>query len=125
MKYLAILKDSLYEALDTKVFYVMLALSCLALLVVASTSYAPAPAEARIAVSAHGTKVTRSADWPHEATLFFALPIHAWRAPVGAFVHFWEDTLINTIGAAVTLLISAVITAFFSPIMLRKGTVDL
>ena len=237
MKYLAILKDSLYEALDTKVFYVMVGLSCLALLAVASVSYAPVtveeeaqhlgetatwllgmqrrgkdanptptvsvadfgetnperspyerdyhftivlqmpkaapkdgqpdapaepkpapkvgghqvflvqalarqqleylkdltfttlesadPGEVRLAVSSHGSKVTRPADWPHEPTLFFALPIRIWHAPVGNFVHFWEDTLVNTIGAAVTLLISAVITAFFIPNMLRKGTVDL
>ena len=43
MKYLAILKDSFREAIDTKVFYVMIGLSCLMLLVVASVSYEAIP----------------------------------------------------------------------------------
>lgn len=225
MKYLAILKDSLLEALDTKVFYAMAGLSCLVLLVVASVSYqavpvedeierlagnfnwlmgmqakhrgkeppllsvadfhesnaeappwerdyhftfvlrmteaeaknagemerqfgarelraalrqqfghldnvevkptkSPDPREVRFAVSTHGTKVTQAQDWPHEPTLFFAVPIK-WHEPVGTFVHFWEDTIVNTVGASIALLISAIVTAFFIPNMLRKGTVDL
>ena len=45
MKYLAILKDSFREALDSKVLYVMVALSTLAILFVASVSLKPLPAE--------------------------------------------------------------------------------
>jgi ABC-type transport system involved in multi-copper enzyme maturation permease subunit len=45
MKFLAILKDSLREAIDCKVLYVMLGLSCLVVLVVASMSFKPLPAE--------------------------------------------------------------------------------
>src|SRR5262249_51458298 len=41
MKYLAILKDSLLESIDTKVFYVMLALGAIVVLLVASVSYRP------------------------------------------------------------------------------------
>lgn len=224
MKYLAILKDSLLEALDTKVFYAMVGLSCLVLLVVASVSYrpvavedemrafarnltwlmglgkqqagdpprvdvtdfrqtnpeappwegnyrftivlrqpdaergigeaerqagaqklrqalrrqfryleelevaaldSPEPTESRFEVTTRGTKVTAAKDWPHEPTLFFALPLTVWHAPVGNFVHFWEDTVVNSVGAGVALLVSVVITAFFIPNMLRKGTVDL
>jgi ABC-type transport system involved in multi-copper enzyme maturation permease subunit len=47
MKPLAILKDSVREAMDAKVFYVMIGLSVLAILVVASISFTPAsPREA-------------------------------------------------------------------------------
>lgn len=225
MKYLAILKDSLLEALDTKVFYALAGLSCLVLLVVASVSYRPVtveeeaerlagnfnwlmglrargqgkeppvlsvadfretnaqappwerdyhfnlvlsmseaeakdagdlerklgarelrsalrqqfghlkdlevtpaearnPREVRFVVSTRGSKVERTQDWPHEPTAFFAVPIK-WHEPVGTFVHFWEDTIVNTVGASIALLISAIVTAFFIPNMLRKGTVDL
>ena len=45
MKYLGILKDSLREAIDTKVFPVTVALSCLVVVLVGSVSYRPVPAE--------------------------------------------------------------------------------
>ena len=44
MKYLALLKDSFREAIDTKVFYVMAGLSGLVILVVASLGFTPRPA---------------------------------------------------------------------------------
>src|SRR2546427_7289532 len=45
MKYLAILKDSLREAIDTKVFYAMLILSLILIVIVASIGFRPAEAE--------------------------------------------------------------------------------
>jgi ABC-type transport system involved in multi-copper enzyme maturation permease subunit len=45
MKFLAILKDSLRETLDVKLFYVMVGLSILFVLFVASVSYKPDPME--------------------------------------------------------------------------------
>lgn len=227
MKFLAILKDSLREALDTKVFYVMAAFSLLIVLFIASIRYRPisvedearrnmqrmtwflqrvfeqnkfgeapawdvkdfeqtvpgappwdtgyrfalvlefaeekqaeaarktqkksiadverglrgqfaylkniraeqaepkTPTEMRYRITAEGAKSTREQDWPHEPIVFFVVPLSFWHAPVGDFVQFWEDKLINGIGAAVALLISSIITAFFIPNMLRKGTVDL
>jgi ABC-type transport system involved in multi-copper enzyme maturation permease subunit len=225
MKYLAILKDSLLEALDTKVFYVMVGLSSLVILIVASVSYRQVtvedemermaramssemerqgknanvdkpptmtvedfhqtnpdskpwerdykfalvlhlhdpvaaqfakmaqkgavqnmrqglrkglkylkdvqvtegnpvdPGDLRFEVTTHGSKGAQ--EWPHEPVVFFALPLSFLHAPIGNFVHFWEDTLVGSIGAAIALLLSAIITAFFIPNMLRKGTVDL
>jgi ABC-type transport system involved in multi-copper enzyme maturation permease subunit len=69
--------------------------------------------------------------WPHDFSLFFgALPVLGTGdkdkgAPLGFQVFFIEQLLINSIGAWITILISIVITAFFIPNMLRKGTVDL
>jgi ABC-type transport system involved in multi-copper enzyme maturation permease subunit len=225
MKYLAIRKDSLLEALDTKVFYVMVGLSALVILIVGSVSYRPISMEEemermartmssameiqaklnkadnapsmsiedyhetnpdappwdrdykfslvvhlhdpaagafakmvqkeaaknlrrglqsglkflkdvqvtegngadagdfRLDVATHGSK--GALQWPHEPVVFFALPLGFLRAPVGTFVHFWEDTLVGSIGAAIALLLSAIITAFFIPNMLRKGTIDM
>ena len=45
MKFLAILKDSLREALDSKVLYALLILSALVIVGVASISFKPRPAE--------------------------------------------------------------------------------
>jgi ABC-type transport system involved in multi-copper enzyme maturation permease subunit len=72
------------------------------------------------------TAVTRRL-WPFEPSLFFgALPLTFLReVPLGFQLFLLEDQIINGIGAWVTILISIVITAFFIPNMLRKGTVDL
>src|SRR5579883_949816 len=81
------------------------------------------PTEMRSLVTADST--SRYQDWPHYPVVFFALPIRVIRIPINAYVQFWESWIINWIGAAVALLLSTIITAFFIPNMLRKGTVDL
>jgi ABC-type transport system involved in multi-copper enzyme maturation permease subunit len=48
-----------------------------------------------------------------------------FRSTVGSFVFFFENTLVTSIGGWVALLIGVVITAFFIPNTLRKGTIDL
>jgi ABC-type transport system involved in multi-copper enzyme maturation permease subunit len=63
--------------------------------------------------------------WPHSLVLFFGgltLPINVG---VGAVVYGIEDFLVAGFGAGLTMLLSTIITAFFIPNMLRKGTVDL
>jgi ABC-type transport system involved in multi-copper enzyme maturation permease subunit len=222
MKYLAILKDSLLEALDTKVFYAMMGLSCLVILLVASVSFHPVSFEGearkgtetlnwmiswmkdkypdgpprieltefeqtnpesppwegnyhfvvtmefpneqgprkrgpagffvpmmlqksflyldnvrvsegpppdaktvRYDVTTRGTTIKNLGEWPHEPTVLFAVPLTFWHEPIGDSVRFLEDWLVGFVGAAVALLLSAVITAFFIPNMLRKGTVDM
>lgn len=63
--------------------------------------------------------------WPHKVSLFFG----AWTLPfpvtLGGTLFWIEDRLVNGIGAALALLIGVVITAFFIPNMIRKGSVDL
>jgi ABC-type transport system involved in multi-copper enzyme maturation permease subunit len=227
MKFLAILKDSLREALDTKVFYVMVGLSLLVVLLVGSIGYQPVsveeevhrftemmtwllarfgeqnnlaspprwdiadfertqpdalpwqtgyrfalivefaeeeggrraalmqkaslrdleqqlrqhfsylknlkvaeeksnnPREIRYRVTSEGGKSARAEDWPHYPVFLFMVPMRLWQFPISGYVKFWESWIINWIGAAVALLISTIITAFFIPNMLRKGTVDL
>jgi ABC-type transport system involved in multi-copper enzyme maturation permease subunit len=227
MKFLAILKDSLREALDTKVFYVMVAFSLLIIVLVGSIGYHPVSVEeeahrfadqatwflthfgeqhkmsapqrwdikdfeqtqpgaapwqtgyrfaltiefpdeeqakqarkiqklmrdglqqqlrlqfyylknlkiadvepqdakeVRFLVTTEASEVSRMQDWPHYPVFLFSLPLRFWRMPVGSFVQFWESWLVNFFGAAIALLISTIITAFFIPNMLRKGTVDL
>lgn len=63
--------------------------------------------------------------WPHKASLLFgAIPLGNSAKP-GQLVYrviYWG---VGVVGAAVILLLSCIITAFFIPNMLRKGTVDL
>ncbi len=49
MKFLALMKDSLREAIDAKVFYVTVAMSFLLILIVGSVSFRPLTAEEEIA----------------------------------------------------------------------------
>ncbi len=222
MKYLAILRDSVREAIDTKVFYVMIGLSGLVLLVVASIAYRPLTVEEEVSsftdqlswmthlvakgqaphwsvvdfqqtnrpaplwegdyrftlrldfpnaetaaeaskaselrdtiqsglrqklpylkdlqvaaatltnpttvsleVTSHGTTVTSPTAWPHEPSIFFVVPVVFWHQSLGSEIQTIEDIFVGTIGASIALLVSAVITAFFIPNMLRKGTIDL
>jgi ABC-type transport system involved in multi-copper enzyme maturation permease subunit len=63
--------------------------------------------------------------WPHKVGLFFG----AWTLPVpfnlGETLFWIQDRLVNGIGAALALLISIVLTAFYIPNLLRKGSIDL
>jgi hypothetical protein len=64
--------------------------------------------------------------WPHDFSLFFgALPVFTQGVPLGVQLFGLETVLINGIGSWIAILISVVITAFFIPNMLRKGTVDM
>jgi ABC-type transport system involved in multi-copper enzyme maturation permease subunit len=65
--------------------------------------------------------------WPHETALFYGLlwlPAE-FRAPLGVQVHLIMNAIVNRMGAGLAMLISTLITAFFIPNMLQKGTVDL
>ncbi len=225
MKFWAVLKDSLREAIDNKVFYFLAALSCLLILLVGSLSFRPVtvreeaqrfadtlnwafglnpqtrgarlvvedfsesdapepwdrrynftlvvrasnpdevrlvrqsgqfsgvqmaqllrqafawlsgvqasevptqdPAEvSRAHFSSNGSKVKQLRDWPHAPGLFFGAVSLAWvfTGPVGAQVQFIEDFLVGSVGIGVAMLVSTLVTAFFIPNMLRKGSVDL
>jgi ABC-type transport system involved in multi-copper enzyme maturation permease subunit len=67
--------------------------------------------------------------WPHEPSLMFgALPLSFLGmndVPLGMQLWLLEDKVVGGIGAWVAILASVIITAFFVPNMLRKGTVDL
>jgi ABC-type transport system involved in multi-copper enzyme maturation permease subunit len=224
MKFLAILKDSLREAIDTKVFYVTLGLSTLLLLLVASVSFRPLtveeqaqqtakffnlvtrglvrqnsnlpefavenfkktggdmapwtgsyrfdfvaklpegadPAKARdglgkdqlrrflrdrfqthhetvevdtpdtsdpravrYPVHIEGSKVEDLRGWDHEPSILFSIPMPFFSTSLNGAVYWIEDRLINRYGAWIGILAGIVITAFFIPNMLRKGTIDL
>jgi ABC-type transport system involved in multi-copper enzyme maturation permease subunit len=77
-------------------------------------------------VTIRGTKVRDVAAWPHVPSLLFGLlPMRFWTNPVPSQVEFIMEILVNTVGAGIAMLVSTIITAFFIPNMLRKGTVDM
>jgi hypothetical protein len=63
--------------------------------------------------------------WPHQVVLFFgALPLTN-EGSIGVWVYRIEDNLVGGVGAGLAMLLATVVTAFFIPNMLRKGSVDL
>ncbi len=83
------------------------------------------PKQLRFDVTTHGTEAKSRAEWPHEPVFAWVLPMSIFHFPLYGFVQFFEDWLVNWAGAGVALLLSIVVTAFFIPNMLRKGTIDL
>jgi ABC-type transport system involved in multi-copper enzyme maturation permease subunit len=63
--------------------------------------------------------------WPHATKIFFGTVTISKRGTLGQTLYFIEDQIINGLGAGVALLIGVIITAFFVPNMLRKGSLDL
>ncbi len=63
--------------------------------------------------------------WPHKVDIFFGSVNISNEAPLGMVLWGLEDQIINGIGSGVALLISVILTAFFVPNMIRKGSVDL
>jgi ABC-type transport system involved in multi-copper enzyme maturation permease subunit len=70
------------------------------------------------------TEATRRL-WPAEPSLFFgALPLQGIAAPLGLQLFFIASIVLTT-GSWVAVLVGVIITAFFIPNMLQKGTIDL
>lgn len=63
--------------------------------------------------------------WPHQVYVFFGAVPPIKKVPLGLTLYVIQNQIVNGIGAAVALMISVVITAFFIPNLLRKGSVDL
>jgi ABC-type transport system involved in multi-copper enzyme maturation permease subunit len=79
----------------------------------------------RYLVEGHGTPQAYRI-WPTKLVLLFgAVTIPYAGFSVGGIVHTIQDFLVGTLGAGVAMLIATIVTAFFIPNMLRKGSVDL
>jgi ABC-type transport system involved in multi-copper enzyme maturation permease subunit len=63
--------------------------------------------------------------WPHQTKIFFGSQTLGAPGPLGPGMYLIEDILVNTIGASITLLVAVILTGFFIPNMLRKGSLDL
>ncbi len=84
-----------------------------------------APEDVYFEVTTKPTGVTRRI-WPHKFSVFFgAWPWGETGIPLGLEMFIIERYVVAGFGAWIAILVSVVITAFFIPNMLRKGTVDL
>jgi ABC-type transport system involved in multi-copper enzyme maturation permease subunit len=80
----------------------------------------------RFVVTTHGTSISSRRGWSHEPSVGFgAVPLPFMRSSLGYCIYWIENWLVNAFGAWIAILIGIVITAFFVPNMLRKGSVDL
>ncbi|HVS37141.1 MAG TPA: ABC transporter permease [Gemmataceae bacterium] len=77
-------------------------------------------------LTAHPTPVTYRF-WPNKLSLFFgAMPLTGQAAfPLYNQVFFIENVIVSYIGSTIAVIISIIISAFFIPNMLRKGSIDL
>lgn len=82
----------------------------------------PRANEYRFEVEAHPVPGSY-ASWPHIWKVFSISTKQ--ETSLGSLVHFIESGLVGTYGAGVAMLISTIITSFFIPNMVRKGTIDL
>ncbi len=63
--------------------------------------------------------------WLHKCAILFGAIDFPIPGTLGGIVYYIENKLINGVGAWIALLVSIIITAFFIPNMLHKGTIDL
>lgn len=72
----------------------------------------------------HLPRATASRGWPQNLGLFFG-GIEVGEVGLGQTIYVLEDQIVNGIGAGISLMIAVVITAFFIPNLVRKGSLDL
>ena len=85
----------------------------------------PGPADAkkeRFDVRLPGATSARA--WPQQLGVFFG-GIDVGQVPLGPTLYILQDQIVNGIGAGISLIIAVIITAFFVPNMIRKGSLDL
>jgi ABC-type transport system involved in multi-copper enzyme maturation permease subunit len=67
-------------------------------------------------------------NWPHTTSfLFGAVPLKRVFRPtsIGQVVYVVQNNLVNGVGAGIAIILGVIITSFFIPNMLRKGSIDL
>ena len=85
------------------------------------------PLEVRYHItSARTTIEQRRSTGGYEPTVLFAVPLPAFaHCSLHGAVYWIEDYMVNGFGSWIGILVAVVLTAFFVPNMLRKGTVDM
>jgi ABC-type transport system involved in multi-copper enzyme maturation permease subunit len=82
------------------------------------------PLEVRYIVVTRGSTITNIREWVHEPTFFFFVPIPI-HGSLNSWVYSFEDRLLNGPGSWACILVGVLLTSFFVPNMLRKGTIDM
>jgi ABC-type transport system involved in multi-copper enzyme maturation permease subunit len=63
--------------------------------------------------------------WPHNPHFLFGVWKLHLPLTLGTWLYLLESTLVSDIGATIVLLVGVIITAFYIPNMMRKGSIDL
>jgi ABC-type transport system involved in multi-copper enzyme maturation permease subunit len=74
------------------------------------------------------TDTSDERNWPHTVSfLFGAVPLKRVfpATSIGQVIYIIENNLVNGIGAGIAIILGVIITSFFIPNMLRKGSIDL
>ena len=79
----------------------------------------------RLTFEVEAPRMMKSRGWPHSIHAPFGAFTVVDKMPLGSAVKLVLDSLVNGIGGAVLLLISVILTSFFIPNALRKGSLDL
>jgi hypothetical protein len=80
----------------------------------------------RFLVTTKGSKYRTRQEWYHQPGLIFGLvelPLKTYR--LNQIVNFIAGFLLGTFGSGFMMLLSAIVTAFFIPNMMSRGTIDL
>lgn len=84
------------------------------------------PNEIRYRITSHGTRIDNVRAWPHEIKILFGLlPFGIVGNSLEEAIYNIEKWVIHKVGSWLAILIGVVITSFFIPNMLRKGSIDL
>jgi hypothetical protein len=86
---------------------------------------APVDGEVRFHITTQGTKVKNRFAWKHEPSVLFAVTIPLWHITIEGAVYQIEKWLVDKFGAWLAIMVGIVVTAFFVPNLMRKGSIDL
>ncbi|HEY1190600.1 MAG TPA: ABC transporter permease [Gemmata sp.] len=86
---------------------------------------APGAAEPEYAFDVTTLDGTSVRGWPHKVNILFNTFTWPTTQSLGETVYWIQDKVVNGFGAALALLISLVLTSFYIPNLLRKGSLDL
>lgn len=82
-------------------------------------------AEPEYAFDVTTTGGTSVRGWPHKVNILFNAFTWPSTQSLGETLYWLQDKVVNGVGAALALLISLVLTSFYIPNLLRKGSIDL
>lgn len=83
------------------------------------------PDTTKLTFEVEAPRLMESRGWPHSVHAPFGAFTIFEKRPLGEAVRTILDSLVNGVGGAVLLLISVILTSFFIPNALRKGSLDL
>src|SRR5579871_3384542 len=85
----------------------------------------PSADQVRYHITTRGTKVKNRLAWKCEPAILFGVNLPFSHVSIEGAVYDIEKWLVNKIGALLACVVGIIITAFFVPNLMRKGSIDL